>query len=92
MVEADCVNASIQHLWTIFDRLPYKGVQAESSKALRTPITLSATPLLIYIASAIVTGILMFIFLPQSHRWRSPAWSWRSSSLQWHCWFTRSST
>ncbi|MBS4941452.1 MAG: hypothetical protein KHZ68_07290 [Rothia mucilaginosa] len=34
VVEADRVNASIQHLWTIFDRLPYKGVQAESSKAL----------------------------------------------------------
>ena len=48
VVEADRVNASIQHLWTIFDRLPYKGVQAESSKA-------------------IVTGILMFIFLPQSY-------------------------
>ena len=67
VVEADRVNASIQHLWTIFDRLPYKGVQAESSKALRTSNHAIRNSLLIYIASAIVTGILMFIFLPQSY-------------------------
>ena len=67
MVEADRVNASIQHLWTIFDRLLLQGVQAESSKALRTSNHAIRNSLLIYIASAIVTGILMFIFLPQSY-------------------------
>ena len=67
VVEADLVNASLQHLWTIFDRLPYKGVQAESSKALRTSNRAIRNSLLIYIASAIVTGILMYIFLPQSY-------------------------
>lgn len=67
VVEADRVNASIQHLWTIFDRLPYKGVQEESSKALRTSNHAIRNSLMIYIASAIVTGILMYIFLPQSY-------------------------
>ena len=67
VVEADRVNASIQHLWTIFDRLPYKGVQAESSKALGASNRAIRNSLLIYIASAIVTGILMYIFLPQSY-------------------------
>ncbi len=84
VVEADRVNASIQHLWTIFDRLPYKGVQEESS-GLRTSNRAIRNSLLIYIASAIVTGILMFIFLPQSYPLALSYWSWRSSSLQWHC-------
>ena len=66
VVEADRVNDAIQYLWTVFERLPYNRVREEAHKATRTSDRSIRNSLFVYIGSGIITGILMFIFMPDS--------------------------
>ena len=66
VVEADRVNDAIQYLWTVFERLPYNRVREEAHKATRASDRSIRNSLLVYIGSGIITGILMFIFMPDS--------------------------
>lgn len=67
VVEAERVNGAIQHLWTVFEGLPYDKIREESHKATSASDRSIRNSLLIYAASAVVTGILMAIFMPDTY-------------------------